>query len=52
LEHTNLPFEKRIWGLEFHGSLANMQASNLQLNTVYNGKEASGVNHIFTIAAQ
>jgi len=25
LEHTNLPLEKRIWGLGFHDSLVNMR---------------------------
>ena len=52
LEHTNLPFEKRIWGSEFHGSLVNTQSSDQQLNTIYEGKETSGVNPIFQIAAQ
>jgi hypothetical protein len=48
VEHTNLPFEKRIWGLGFHGSLVVIQASDLKLSTIYKGKEASGVNPIFS----
>jgi hypothetical protein len=45
--NTNVPFEKRIWGLGFQGSLVTMQESDLQLNTIYKGKEASGFNPTF-----
>jgi hypothetical protein len=35
-----------------HSSLVVMQASDLQLATIYKGKEESGVNSFFTIAVQ